>query len=255
MNGQASNEQRLNPFPWYRTMRESAPVCFDPRGQIWGIFRYDDVQRVLSSYAQFSSEFRAGGQDPSSLFAASMISSDPPRHRQLRTLVTQAFTPRAVDALAPRITQIVHDLLDRVGPAGRMDVVDDLSYPLPVIVIAELLGIPAEDRERFKRWSDATVAMAGTAGMAVPEHPSVAQREMGAYFVAMIERRRREPGDDLISSLLAAQIDGQHLTLPELLGFCTLLLVAGNETTTNLIANAILCFTEQPAASDARSTS
>ena len=120
-----------------------------------------------------------------------------------------------------------------------MDIIDDLSYPLPVIVIAEMLGIPQEDRERFKVWSDAVVG-------ATHSERGDPQAEMSEYFLDMIQQRRREPEDDLISALLDAQIDGQHLNQRELLGFCILLLVAGNETTTNLIGNALLCFDEHP---------
>src|SRR5881398_3489837 len=122
---------------------------------------------------------------------------------------------------------------------GHMDIIDDLAYPLPVIVIAEMLGIPQEDRPRFKVWSDAAV------GAAYPEEGNP-QAEMSAYFLNMIAQRSREPKNDLISALLDAQIDGQHLNQRELLGFCILLLVAGNETTTNLIGNAILCLDEHP---------
>jgi cytochrome P450 len=243
MTSISSITQDLNPFPWYRAMRESQAVYFDRQRYTWSVFKFEDVQRVLSDYAVFSSQSRGGSQyDPNNPFAASMISADPPRHRKLRTLVTQAFTPRAVEKMAPRIAAIVDELLDQVTPASQMDVIEHLSYPLPVIVIAEMLGIPASDRERFKHWSDIIVSSASTGGFA--QHAS-AIHEMSAYFISMIEQRRRSPGDDLISGLLAANIDGEHLTMPELLGFCTLLLIAGNETTTNLIGNAILCFAEQ----------
>src|SRR5216684_4407578 len=222
-------------YAWFRTMRESKPISFNEQHNEWAVFDYDDVQRVLSDYSTFSSEYM-GTDSP---IGSSIISTDPPRHRQLRSLVTQAFTPRTVAQLTPRITAIVNELLDGAAPSGRMDVIDDLANPLPVIVIAELLGIPAADRERFKYWSDVVVG-------AVPSGGRNPQMEMGQYFLQMIEQRRQEPADDLISALLDAQVDGQHLNQLELLGFCILLLVAGNETTTNLIGNAILCFDEQP---------
>ncbi|MBA3945076.1 MAG: cytochrome P450 [Herpetosiphonaceae bacterium] len=239
---------QLNPFPWYATMRASQPVAFDPARQSWNVFRYEDVLRVLSDYTNFSSQLRRGpaqAATPDQPLATSLINTDPPRHRQLRTLVTQAFTPRSVEALAPRITTIVHELLDTVASTGRMDIIHDLGYPLPVIVIAELLGVPSADRERFKHWSDAIVATPPPGSPGNNAH-GTAQREMGTYFVQMIEQRRNSPGDDLISALLKAQIEGEHLSVQELLGFCALLLVAGNETTTNLIGNALLCFTDHP---------
>ncbi|MDQ0616262.1 cytochrome P450 [Arthrobacter globiformis] len=235
----------LDPFPQYERMRESAPVFHDEQSGSWHVFRYDDVQRVLSEHGTFSS--RMGGDDPSEtgqLFAASLITADPPRHRQLRSLVTQAFTPKAVDGLAPRISALTEELLDGIAPKGSADLINELAYPLPVIVIAELMGIPAEDRDRFKHWSDVIVSQTQT-GAQTADHSST-NREMTEYFLALIERRRREPGSDLISNLLVAEIEGQKLSVPELLGFCSLLLVAGNETTTNLIGNAVLCFTEAP---------
>ena len=198
------------------------------------MFGYAEVQRVLSDYTDFESGF---GSNATAL-SNSLIATNPPRHRELRALVTQAFTPKAVDDLAPRITEITNQLLDSIQANGRMDLVHDFAYPLPVIVIAEMLGIPSEERDQFKAWSDAVTSISG-AGFA-------AQREMAAYFSKLVEERRREPRTDLISALVAAQVDGQHLSMPELLGFCVLLLIAGNETTTNLIGNAMLCLDESP---------
>ena len=229
----------LDPFPWYAMMRESSPVFLDPRRGNWSVFKYNDVQRVLSEHSTFSSQFT--GPDTDSPLDSSIISIDPPRHRQLRSLVTVAFTPRVIARLEPRIREIVYELLDAVSPTGKMDVIDDLSAPLPVIVIAELLGIPLEDRKSFKLWSDQLIG-------AVPSEGKDPQLVMGEYFKWVIAQRRKDPQDDLISALLAAQIDGKHLTEQELLGFCVLLLIAGNETTTHLIGNALWCFDEHPEA-------
>ncbi|MDQ0851590.1 cytochrome P450 [Arthrobacter sp. B3I9] len=239
------DEHPLNPFPHYERMRESAPVFHDEQSGSWHVFGYEDVQRVLTEHAAFSSKMVP--DDPSEtgqLFAASLISTDPPRHRQLRSLVTQAFTPKAVDALAPRISALADEMLDVIVSTGRADLIEALAYPLPVIVIAELMGIPAEDRNRFKQWSDVIVSQTRTGAENVDHRAT--NREMTEYFLAMIEQRRSRPGNDLISSLLAAEIEGQKLSVAELLGFCSLLLVAGNETTTNLIGNAVLSFTEAP---------
>jgi cytochrome P450 len=243
-------ERELNPFSIYRELRQDDPVYMDPQRRSWNIFRYDDVQRALSDWKTFSSQFaRIRNIDTSMPFSASMISSDPPRHRQLRSLVTQAFTPKAVEALGPRIEEIVKEQLDWVMEQESMDVIGDLGIPLPVTVIAELLGIPPSDRDRFKRWSDVVVSRANFGENMDPAqfmNPDVI--EMGQYFFNMIMERRQSPGDDLISGLLAANIDGEQLSEIELLGFCMLLLVAGNETTTNLIGNAMLTFAEQPEA-------
>jgi cytochrome P450 len=237
MDATTAIERQLNPFPWYQHMRETNPVSYSEEYGNWSVFRYNDVQKVLTDYSLFSSQYM-GEQQP---IAMSIINTDPPRHRQLRSLVTQAFTPRRIAQLEPRITQIVNELLDRVQSSGRMDVVDDLAYPLPVIVIAEMLGIPPEERDQFKHWSDELVGETRTPGY----NP---QMEMGMYFYQKIEQRRQEPKSDLISALIEAQIDGEHLDMMELLGFCILLLVAGNETTTTLLGNALLAFTDHPEA-------
>ncbi|MEV4989824.1 cytochrome P450 [Pseudarthrobacter sp. LMD1-1-1.1] len=240
-----SAQYPLDPFPQYEHMRATAPVFQDDQSGSWHVFRYDDVQRVLSEHATFSS--RMGGDNPSAtgqLFASSLITTDPPRHRQLRSLVTQASTPKAVDALAPRIAGLTDELLAEIAGKGSADLIRDLAYPLPVIVISELMGIPSEDRERFKHWSDVIVSQTRT--LPASETQDSTTSEMVEYFLALIDQRRSRPGTDLISSLLAAEIDGQKLTVPELLGFCALLLVAGNETTTNLIGNAVLCLAESP---------
>ena len=243
-------EAKLDPFSLYQVMRQSHPLYHDPKRGSWNVFRYDDVQRVLSEYETFSSQFMKKPRLsllPTQPFAAAIISTDPPRHRQLRALVTQAFTPRAVEALAVRISDIVQEHLERVAPAGRMDIIEDLAYPLPVIVIAELLGIPSQDRAKFKKWSDHAVQSANFGSdVDFKKFMTPSMIEMGKYFMRIIEKRQKVPSDDLISGLLNASIEGEHLSQIELLGFCVLLLVAGNETTTNLIGNAMLSFAERP---------
>lgn len=238
-------DQFFAPYEWYRSMRATQPVFYEKQYNTWHVFRYADVLRVLSEHTTFSSDVRTlevemPGEFP---ILSSILRMDPPRHRQLRNLATLAFTPRMVAKLAPRIRAITDELLDAVPSTGEIDVIRDLAYPLPVTVIAELLGIPAEKREDFKRWSDVLVSN-------VSEEYSQSRvaeiQGMYAYFVQVLEERRRQPKDDLISALLAAEIDGQHLSDLELLGFCALLLVAGNETTTNLIGNSILCFDQNP---------
>jgi cytochrome P450 len=236
-------EQLHSPFDWYRSMRATQPIFNSPEWGGWQVFRYADVSRVLTEYATFSS---ASFDDQSDPIGSSILQMDPPRHRQLRNLVTQAFTPRMVAQLEPRITAVTNDLLDQVAAAGHMDVIGDLAYPLPVTVIAELLGIPAQLREDFKRWSDAIVA--GDEALTEEERKALFQEIQGmyGYFTQVLEERRQHPQNDLVSALLSADVDGQRLSDMELLGFCGLLLVAGNETTTNLLGNMILCFDENP---------
>jgi cytochrome P450 len=251
MQTQNYKEQLHAPFDWYRTMRATQPVFKHPDWGAWQVFRYADVLRVLSEHATFSSDNQRmaqaeGSQGEADPIGSSILQMDPPRHRQLRNIVTQAFTPRMVAQLEPRITAITNELLDHVLSTGEMDVVRDLAYPLPVTIIAELLGIPAELREDFKRWSDAIVA--GEGDLTQEERKALFQeiQSMYGYFAHVLEERRQHPQNDLVSALLAASVDGQSLSNVELLGFCGLLLVAGNETTTNLLGNMILCFDEHP---------
>jgi cytochrome P450 len=241
-------DQLLAPYEWYHKMRATQPAFYDEQYNAWHLFRYADVLRAMTEHATFSSDPRlAMGWDPAAEepILSSILRMDPPRHRQLRSLATQAFTPRVVAQLAPRIVTITNELLDKVPMTGEMDVVRDLAYPLPVTVIAELLGIPSEMRADFKRWSDALVSDEGGENR---EALFAEIQHMYVYFSQVLEERRQHPQDDLISGLLTAEVDGQHLSDMELLGFCALLLVAGNETTTNLIANSILCFDQNPEA-------
>ncbi|GHO47754.1 cytochrome P450 [Ktedonospora formicarum] len=238
-------------YDWYRQMRETQPVLFDPNIQAWHIFRYDDVLRVLSDHATFSSDessFLPPEYRNATPISSSMLRMDPPRHRKLRNLVSLAFTPRMVAHMESRIQEITNGLLDQVLASGEMDVIRDLAYPLPITVIAEILGVPAERREEFKQWSDASV---GGEAESTPEETQAimqAMDSMKAYFNEVFEERRAHPQNDLVSALLQAEVDGERLSNEELLGFCVLLLVAGNETTTNLIGNTILCLDEHPEA-------
>lgn len=234
----------LNPFDGYAYMREHHPIYEDEQG-VWHVFCYEDVKEVLSNYAIFSSK-RSGDIEAYDPISASLISQDPPRHRLLRSLVSQAFTPKAIAALQPRIQEITKELFHHLHESASPDFVKQFSYPLPVIVIAELLGVPSSDQERFKEWSDAIVT--GSHALENGEEITYdnAQQEMIEYFSQIISSRKKSPKDDLISRLLEAQIDGEALSHMDILGFCILLLVAGNETTTNLLSNAIYTFHNYP---------
>lgn len=265
MNATLPAEQESSMLAWCSKMRASTPIYYDVEADCWQVFRYDDVLRIATDHAAFSSEARQRilADEDDIAILPSIINMDPPRHRKLRNLITQAFTPRAVAQLAPRITAITNELLDRVVPTGTMDVIDDLAYPLPVTVIAELLGVPVDDRPTFKRWSDAVIAGGGGGGEDLTPTQSLetlrsmrdrglryaarqAAHEMQDYFASILVERRRHPQQDMISSLLAAEVEGERLTEDELLGFCILLLVAGNITTTYLLGNAMVCFDEHP---------
>lgn len=212
----------------------------DPRSGVWSVFQYDDVQTVLSDTERFMSG--DGEYDPEEMGpGASIIGMNPPRHRKMRDLVSRAFTPRAVQNLSGRIQVIVNELLAPKLKDKQLDVVHDLTYPLPVIVIAEMLGIPAEARDQFKEWSDLIVSGTDDHGAGFE-----ATEAMNAYFARIIAERRANLGTDLISSLIEAEIDGEKLSDAEIISFCDLLLVAGNETTTNLITNAVWTFIDHP---------
>jgi cytochrome P450 len=249
MQKNSNREQLTASYDWYRQMRETQPVLFDQNMQVWNLFRYDDVARVITEHATFSSEqnrFVPAEYRDVSPISSSIVRQDPPRHHKLRQIVSQAFTPRMVAQMEARIQEITSELLDQVQAVGEMDVIRDLAYPLPVTVIAELLGVPAERREDFKRWSDAFVSGDAEATEEDQQAGMQAQASMVAYFTQIFEERRTHPQNDLVSALLAAEVDGERLSHEELIGFCVLLLVAGNETTTNLIGNAILCLDENP---------
>ncbi len=224
-------------FAWFEEMREQNPVFKDERTRIWQVFRYEDVLSILTDYSRFSSQAYelTGG-----FLSNSLIAKDPPDHRKLRNLVNQAFTPRAVAHLSDRITEITQELLDAVRHKGSMDIVSDIAFPLPAKVIAELLGVPAEDWDIFQRWARVDSSDAASRR----ESGQSMQEEMFSYFTNLLEERRRSPREDLISSLSVAEVDGERLSEPELLSFCTLLLAAGQETTKNLITNAIVCLTD-----------
>jgi cytochrome P450 len=236
--GTSALEEIPQLFSWFEEMREHNPVFKDESTRLWQVFRYEDVLTILTDYSRFSSqayEFTGG------FLSNSLIAKDPPDHRKLRNLVNQAFTPKAVALLSNRITQITQELLDAVRHQGKMDIVSDIAFPLPAKVIAELLGVPPEDWNIFQRW--ARVDGSDPASNRQGSGRSM-QEEMFHYFSDLLEQRRRTPREDLISSLSVAEVDGERLSEPELLSFCTLLLAAGQETTKNLIANTIVCLTD-----------
>jgi cytochrome P450 len=236
-----SNDARRNPYPLYEQLRAKSPLFQEPASGLWMVLDYDGVDRVLTDYSTFSSKY---GPDW-------MIFFDPPRHTKLRALLARAFTPRSVANLEPRIAALVNDLLDAPMRRGEMDMAADLAIPLPMIVIAEMLGIPTSDRRRFKRWIDVMVEMSHaigkTAQAANAQNAFVAATgEMAEYLGQLLRARRSNPADDLLTRMMQAEVDGERLSEQDILGIFQLLLLAGSETTTNLINNAILCFTDHP---------
>jgi cytochrome P450 len=247
-----------DPYPFYRRLREHAPVYRHPVLRAWVLSRHADVSAVLkdprSSVRRLQLEMPAALNPFRKLderfvegTAASLLMLDPPDHTRIRTLVGKAFTPRRIEALRPRIQQIVDGALDRLDVDGPIDLIRDFAIPVPIQVIAELLGVPTDDRELFKSWSsrlvalldpfssDGTIADAGTAF-----------QELDVYFTRLFAERRRAPRDDLISALVAASEQGDRLSEIELLSTVFLILGAGHETTTNLIGNATVAMIRHP---------
>jgi cytochrome P450 len=239
-----SDELRRNPYPMYDRMRSSSPVFkVPPPFDAWLIFDYVGVKRALNDHDAFSSRVPA----PRHWF----IFFDPPQHTKLRALISRAFTPGVVANLEPLIRELSRELLDLAINRGEMDLAVEFSVPLPMKVIAHMIGIPGTDWPRFKGWSDVIVklsyARSGSdeAAQALTEFAAVTV-EMNAYLTEMIEQRRKTPKDDLLTRLIEAEVDGERLAQEEILGFFQLLVVGGQETTTNLINNAILCLIENP---------
>ena len=241
-----SPEVRENPYPYYAELRRDHPV-FELGFGAYAVSRYDDVVFVLMNPSLFSSTVMGGvtGSGTDSVWAKTVINSDPPDHTRLRGLVNRAFTPNMIAALEPRIREITNGLLDRVAPTGEIELIADLAVPLPVTMIAEILGVDPERRDDFKRWSSSTVggALPGEAGR---ERAVQDRAEFSAYFQHAIDERRERPRDDLISVLVRAKEERDALTGEEVLAFTLLLLLAGNETTTNLIGNAVLALLDHP---------
>ena len=242
-----------NPYPTYHRLRTLDPVHHSPLG-FWVLTRYEDVVSSLRD-PRFAKEAiaafvaaRFGMTLPG--VGVSMLDRDPPDHTRLRGLVNKAFTPRVVEVLRPRVQQIVDGLLDAAEGAGAMDLIEDFAYPIPVIVICEMLGVPVEDRERFKQWG-LDIAR-GLDAIWLPPDSEVTQRSMASrralsdYFRELIAERRKAPRGDMLSGLIAAEEAGDKLSEEELLATCILLLVAGHETTVNLIGNGTLALLRHP---------
>jgi cytochrome P450 len=237
-----SVELPLDTYAWYRQLRSGPPIVYDERRTAWLVFRYADVERVLRDTSTFSSE-RAFKPDGSvdEIAGGSILGLDPPRHRHLRSLITRAFTLKRVTQLEARIREITRQLLDRVESEDTVDIVTALAFPLPVMVISELLGVPSGDAAQFRSWSHDIVGNNYELRMQ-------AMAAIATYFDALVIERTRSPGADLISELVQGEVDGDKLSRADVVGACLLLLVAGHETTATLIGNAMWCFAEHPQA-------
>jgi cytochrome P450 len=255
----AASEFKADPFPYYRRLREVSPVhrVKLPEGKMaWLVTRYDDVVQVLTD-ERFFKDFQFLAKDHvNSTFlerhlgpflmplARHMLNRDPPDHTRLRTLVQQAFSPRLVERMRGRIQQLSDELLDRAVGRGRMNLIADYALPIPTTVIAEMLGVPVADRHKFHRWSIAMLAAGATRFGLLLAMPSA--MSFMRYIRQFIKIRRADPRDDLVSALISAQEASERLTDDELLSMILLLIVAGHETTVNLIASGTLALLQHP---------
>lgn len=228
---------RANPYPYYELLRSTAPLFFWEEWGIWFLTRHKDCTSLLRDNRL--------GNNP--IPGDSMLFQNPPDHTRLRTLVQKVFTPRTVEKSRPRIQAMTDALLDRVPDAGSMDVVADLAYPLPVAVIADMLGVPAADHEQFHGWSrDLVQTLDLSRDSAVDEQAAEATLAFEEYFEHLFAQRRRQPQNDLISALIAVEHDGETLSHAELHTMCRLLLIAGFETTVGLISNGLYALLRHP---------
>lgn len=248
----SSYELHEDPFPIYRRMQDEAPLYRNAEMGFWALTRFDDVVAGLSDWSSLSSargtlieQIQSGGPPPDM-----MIFSDPPRHEDLRRLIGRAFTPRRVAELDGTVRSMCEAWLDPMRQAGGGEIVAELAGKLPMAVIAALLGAPAEDNPRLKALSDRLLHRED-GSMAMPEDGAVAGAELWAYFSDLIAMRRAQPADDLISALISAEIpteggEPQRLTDDEMVYFCLLLGVAGNETTAKMIATGVVTLNDFP---------
>lgn len=223
-----------NPYPHYQKWREERPIWWAEDINAWVLSRYDDVRGVLKDAQLFSSQ--SMGEMEHQAIALPLLTDDPPRHTQLRSIVSKAFTSRTLKQMETEVEALVEQLLDDMAGRSTIDIAAEFTIPLPVSLISRLMGIPEQKRDDFKRWSDALVST-GEATEIKDRMPDI--MEMAAYFQSLIPERRKNPGDDLVSQVVNAEVNGQCMNDQDIVGFCMLLLIAGNETTSNLLSNLL----------------
>jgi cytochrome P450 len=246
-------EQRFSPFEFYSLMRKNNPVVFDERNGQWGLYCYSDIEKILKDPIKFSSKFgpfQVPQEYQENLNRPSLLNTDPPYHRKLRSIVDTLFVPIEIAKLEPRIENIANELIDNIikKDSTTMDLITDFAYPLPATVIAELLGVPSEDRDTFRQWADNIVSLEITSDSDIDSIRKANKivTDMDIYFNKLIEKKKKMPTNDLISHIIKAKVDGHSLFGKEILSFCSLLLNAGHVTTVNLIGNLVFSLLENP---------
>ena len=243
-----SYELHEDPYPTYRALRDHAPVYRNDALGFWALSRHADVVAAFKDPVTFSNAEGVALERSSQAQAsatASFLAMDPPRHDQMRALVSRGFTPRRVADLEQRIRALTDGYVDQFAPAGRCDLIQDLAGKLPMAVVSELLGIREEDRDRLRTLAD-TVVHREDGKAEIPPAAIQASQQMMLYFRDLVVERSQAPGGDLVSALLTSEIDGVRLAVPEVLAFLFLMVIAGNETTTKLIGNAVYWLWRHP---------
>lgn len=240
-----SDERQLDPFPWYAEMRDAEPeIQYNAERDRYEVFSWNACRTVLEDWETFSSDTELP-TDRMNVLDDTIFNIDPPRHTELRNVSNEFFRSTAIQSMEDRIRSIADDLLDDVEGDGTMDLVDQFAFPLPIIVISELLGVPEADREEFRSWCRSLTRIRTDDESELVDEQTGAGQELATYMYDIIEERRSEPKDDLISRFIHADVDGDPLTFSEIIGFPALLLIAGNITTTGLITNSIRTFAEE----------
>ena len=228
-----TKERLIDPYPDYKNWRENNPIWWAEDVNAWVVSRYKDVHIVLKNPKLFSSAAMGERDHEISL---PLLTDDPPRHTKLRAIMNKAFTSRAIKLMENEVRNMSNDLLDKLDISKPVDIAHEFTIPLPISVISQLMGIPFERKDDFKRWSD---ALTGTGSETEIEKRMPEIINMRNYFLSLIPLRKESPGDDLISKVVNAEVDGETLDENTIAGFNMLLLIAGNETTTNLLSNML----------------
>ena len=232
-------EIHADPYPTYKRLRDEAPAYYNSTLDFWSLSRFQDLYDALHDWQTYSSVGGVTLERGSGHAPPMIIAMDPPRQAKLRKLVSSVFTPRRVATMEPQVRALTTKHLIPLAGRGAGDFIDEFAGKLPMDVISTMLGVPAEDQDMLRGWSDALLHREPGSG-AVPRAGMEGAANIVRYFAGELARRRRQPGDDLVSGLIAADIDGEHLSDDEILGFCFLLIIAGNETTTKLLGNAMV---------------
>ncbi len=242
-----------DPYPMYRRLRDEAPAYYNPELDCWALSRFADVLNAMHDPETYSSSGGISLESSTRSTPPMIITMDPPRHTKLRALVSRAFTPRRVAEMEPRVRQLARKYLDPIVAGGACDIIKEFAAKLPMDVISTMLGVPHEDQDRLRGWSD--VLLHREPGRAeVPEAGREGAANLVRYFATAMAQRRADPRDDLISALVTAEVDacpeqgrrGERLADQEIIGFCFLLIIAGNETTTKMLGNALVLLARYP---------